>query len=207
MQWLATNDARIRRGSRSSWALGAIRDRLPQRVVIATLADFRGRHIICTLYCSRCALMNSQTERTRPRDLVFRRRHRPSRRRMLAVSTESWKLHNGRTESFGVEFPIVVQLEARGQLTGVLRMRRLRLQPYTHVWAFTPLGECAEPDEPDQSPVRVVDKTSADGIKRDGPRQVQLARKLRHGQCHDVRGIRWERGPSHMTHPLRRIGH
>ena len=51
----------------------------------------------------------------------------------------------------------------------MVRVRRLRLQPYTHVWAFAPRGECPEPDEPDQRPVGVIDEVSADGIKRDGP--------------------------------------
>ena len=54
-------------------------------------------------------------------------------------------------------------------------MRRLRLQPYTHV-AFAPRGEGPEPDEPDQGPVGVIDKAPADGVERFRPTQVQLAR-------------------------------
>ena len=55
-------------------------------------------------------------------------------------------------------------------------MRRLRLQPYTHVGAFAPRGEGPEPDEPDQGPVGVIDKAPADGVERFRPTQVQLAR-------------------------------
>ena len=71
--------------------LGPVRDRLREPLVVALRATPSTRHIACTLYLSRLALMNSYVERTRPA-LASWTSASPSVTRMLALSTKSWEL-------------------------------------------------------------------------------------------------------------------
>jgi hypothetical protein len=57
-------------------------------------------------------------------------------------------------KSLCIEFPVIVQREARRELTRVLRAHGLRQQPWTHLCPFAPRGESTESEEPDHSSAR-----------------------------------------------------
>lgn len=73
---------------------------------------------------------------------------------------------NCRTERLRVELPLVIETEARGHFTHVSSVGRLGMQPRRHVRAFAPRHHRAEPDEPHQRAVGVIEKQLTDSIDR-----------------------------------------
>ena len=100
-------------------------------------------------------------------------------------------------EGCRVELPVVVQLERRCQLAGVLQVCGMRPKPVEDVCAFAPGSQRAEADEPDQRPVRVLEKAVTDAVDRQCPVQIQFTRELSHGQRGDLARSRREGRGSH----------
>lgn len=105
---------------------------------------------------------------------------------------------NSRAEPLGIEFPGIVQIETRSQLTGAVSVRRFRSQPLGDVSAFAPGLQRSKSNEPDQSPVGVFEISPAGGIKRQRPIPIQLAGELQRAQRQYVAWIRRERCSSHL---------